>query len=349
MDQVRALRSVIPRKEGKQFFPKGPCNSGGIEIREGRSPHLSKKLWLERSNIHQERVLISAGAEALSQELILNVPFQRNLILTLSNCLASMGIVPMQVQHSLAGRLECFAKNWELITRDRWVLDTIQGYHIELMSEPYQHSRPHPPHYNQEQTSLIVEEIGDLLQKGAISEVPHPQGGFYSTLFLVPKKDGGQRPVINLKALNQFVHPHHFKMEGVNAMKDLMKQNDWLAKVDLKDAYFTIPIHHTQRKYLRFVFQQKTYQFNCLPFGLSSAPWVFIKTLKPAAALLRELGVRMVVYIDNILILAESRELAQQQASGLTYLLQCLGFVVNDKKSILKPLQSEARKLAREE
>ena len=110
VDQIRALRSVIPRKEGKQFFPKGPLQQRGIQIREGWSPHLSKKLWLERPNIPQERVLVSAGAETPSQELILNVPFQRNLILTLSNRLASMGIVLMQVQHTLAGRLECFAK-----------------------------------------------------------------------------------------------------------------------------------------------------------------------------------------------------------------------------------------------
>ena len=41
------------------------------------------------------------------------------------------------------------------------------------------------------------------------------------------------------------------------------------------------------------------YQFNCLPFSLSSAPWVFTKTLKPVIALLRELGVRLIAYIDD--------------------------------------------------
>ena len=104
---------------------------------------------------------------------------------------------------------------------------------------------------------------------------------------MVPKKDGSLRPVINLKALNQFIQPHHFKMEGVNAMKDQIRQNDWLAKVDLKDAYFAIPILPSHRKYLRFSIQQEIFQFNCLPFSLSSALWVFTKTLKPMTALLR--------------------------------------------------------------
>ncbi|MCG8624878.1 MAG: hypothetical protein MJE68_23125, partial [Proteobacteria bacterium] len=38
--------------------------------------------------------------------------------------------------------------------------------------------------------------------------------GFVSNVFPVPKKDGGQRPAINLKKLNEYVHTEHFKMEG---------------------------------------------------------------------------------------------------------------------------------------
>ena len=52
-----------------------------------------------------------------------------------------------------------------------------------------------------------MEEVKELLGKGAIREVHNPRGGFYSKNgFLVPKKDGRQRPVINLKALNSLVY-----------------------------------------------------------------------------------------------------------------------------------------------
>ena len=123
-------------------------------------------------------------------------------------------------------------------------------------------------------------------------------------------------------------------MEGIHTLRDLIQPGDWLAKVDLKDAYFAVPIHHSHHQYLRFNFQGKCYQFICLPFGLSSAPWVFTKTLKPALALLREMGVRL---IADILVLAESQELAKE---GVVYLLQCLGFLINSKKSVLEPAQS---------
>ena len=139
-----------------------------------------------------------------------------------------------------------------------------------------------------------------------MSSISQPSAGFYSNLSLVPKKDGGQRPVINLTALNKFLQSQHFKMEGIHTLRDIIKPGDWLAKVDLKDAFFTIPIDQPHRKHLRFSFQGRAYQFNCLPFGLTSAPWVFTKTLKPVVSLLRELGVRIVVYIDDMLILAET-------------------------------------------
>ena len=164
-------------------------------------------------------------------------------------------------------------------------------------------------------------------------------GGFYSNMFLVPKKDGKMRPVINLKHLNQFVQYHHFKMEGMHTVRDLVQPNDWMTKIDLKDAYFTIPIKEKHQKFLRFTIEDRSFQFTCLPFGLSSAPWVFTKTLKPVATILRELVVRLVIYLDDILLMANSSQRARDHTSALIYLLQNLGFIVHPEKSITQPAQ----------
>ncbi len=165
------------------------------------------------------------------------------------------------------------------------------------------------------------------------------QGRFLLNPVTSAEKKRQTTPRINLKALNQYVQTYHFKIEGLQTLKDLIKPGDWLAMVDLKDAYFVISIDPSYRKYLRFVVDNQTYQFNCLPFGLAAAPWVFTKTLKPVAATLCQMGVRLICYIDDILLLAETQTVAEEQVKGLQYLLECLGFIVHPDKPIMTPGQ----------
>ena len=78
-------------------------------------------------------------------------------------------------------------------------------------------------------------------------------------------------------------------------------------------------------------------RYICLPFSLACAPWVFTKVLKSIAAQLRQLGMRLIVYIDNILILAGSSERAWEHVIGL---MENLGFVISKPKCVLEPTQS---------
>ena len=60
-------------------------------------------------------------------------------------------------------------------------------------------------------------------------------------------------------------------------MTQILKEGHWATSIDLTDAYLHIPIHVKSRKFLRFAFQGTVYQFTVLPFGLSSAPYVFTR------------------------------------------------------------------------
>ena len=154
------------------------------------------------------------------------------------------------------------------------------------------------------------------MTKGAITETTLSPQSFVSQIFLVEKKDGGQRPVINLKGLNRFVKTKHFKMEGLHLLPDLLQPQDWIVKMDLKDAYLQIPIHSEHQHLLTFLWEGKTYMFKCLPFGLSAAPRVFTKLLKPVVGFLRQNGCHLIIYLDDILMLHQDRD--QIQLSQLT-------------------------------
>ena len=123
--------------------------------------------------------------------------------------------------------------------------------------------------------------------------------GYYSRLFVVPKPDGSFRPVIDLKKLNQFIIVLSFKMETLFSIIAALQPQEWITKIDLKDAYHHILVHVNIRKYFRFVVAGIVYQFHVLPFGLSAAPREFTKTLAPVVQLLRSQGIQVHAYLDH--------------------------------------------------
>ena len=111
-----------------------------------------------------------------------------------------------------------------------------------------------------------------------------------------------------------------------------------MVSLDLKDAYFNIPIFSLHRKYLvRFIWKNQRYEFTCLPFGYGLAPRVFTKVFKPIISHLRLHGLRIIIFLDDILLVASSKQECLDQLQFLRQLITDLGFIVNDKKSQLKP------------
>ena len=255
--------------------------------------------------------------------------------------LIQLGITPIAAElcttQTFAGRISLFLTNWKALSLDSWVLQTVtRGYHIPLIADPVQKFPPHSPHLPLGDVMILEEEIHSLLQKQAIQQIPSSAEGFYSNMFLVPKKRGGQRPVINLKHLNKFVKSEYFKMEGLHRVKALLQKNDWMAKIDLKDAFFMIPMAPQCHHLLRFRVGKRSYR---LPFGLCTAPRVFTKTLKPVVEMLRSMGLRVVIYIDDMLLMASSNNSLTNHIHLTLFLLQNTGFVINEKKSLLEPTQ----------
>ena len=137
------------------------------------------------------------------------------------------------------------------------------------------------------------------LSKGAVEEIIPECPGYYSRIFLVPKKNGKLRLIIDLSVLNRSVYTETFKMETQRKVRNVVQLNDWAFSLDLTDAYLHIPIHHRSRKYLRFTFRGQVYQFKALPFGLSTSPFVFTRLMIVIATFLRRRAITLHPYLDG--------------------------------------------------
>ena len=95
---------------------------------------------------------------------------------------------------------------------------------------------------NREKFLALQEEVNQMLGKGAIEEVMSPTPGFYNRLFLVKKASGAWRPVLDVSRLNKFVIKTKFSMESNQSVLNSIQRGDWMVSMDMKDAYFHIPI-----------------------------------------------------------------------------------------------------------
>lgn len=191
--------------------------------------------------------------------------------------------------------------------------------------------------WSPDEQTCINKEIQHLLDIGAIKPCKASSDQFVLKIFLITKSSGKTRLILNLKNFNKFLVCHHFKMENVKTARRLILPNSFLTSVDLKEAYFLVWVHKRHRKYLRFQFQNRLYEYACLPFGLCAAPYVFTKLLKPVLQTLRNQGFCSVAYLDDFLLMGKSHTDCVNNIVATVHLLNRLGFIINQKKSNLIP------------
>ena len=129
-------------------------------------------------------------------------------------------------------------------------------------------------------------------------------------------------------------------MENLKSAISLMSPNCCMASIDLKDAYYSVSVDKNHRKYLRFIWKNQLFQFTCFLNGLSSAPRIFTKLMKPAYSTLRCKGFENVGYIDNTYLKGSTFHACETNVSTTVKLFTDLGVTLNMAKSVLTPSQS---------
>ena len=181
----------------------------------------------------------------------------------------------------------------------------------------------------------VDRQVEGLIAKDVVEEA---KGKVYlNRLFEVPKKDTDEmRLVLDTSSLNKHIKAIPFRMVSLKQVRMSLFKHAYVAAVDLKDAYWHIPIHPRYRKFLAFAANKKLFCFKAMPFGLNLAPRVFSKMMKVLAGKLQEQGV-CIMYLDDWLIIAESPEECTEMIQKTMNLGRKMGLLFNLKKSKLNP------------
>ena len=236
---------------------------------------------------------------------------------------------------SVKGRLRGALKFWNDIHAPRFILDVIEyGYKLPLLQIP----PPFTARNNSsalEQSAFVESAINDLVINGCVTEV-FEAPSIINPLSVSIQKSGKKRLILDLRHVNQFLYKSRFRCEDLSIAKEILNPGDFMFTFDLKSGY--------QKKYLSFAWifssgRTRFFQFSVLPFGLSSAPYLFTKLLKPLVKKWRSEAKSIVVYLDDGLGAAADKNKAKITSLQVHADLLKSGFLPNETKCVWEPTQ----------
>ena len=244
---------------------------------------------------------------------------------------------------SVKGRLRGALNFWNDIHAPQFILDVIEyGYKLPLLQIP----PPFTARNNSsalEQPTFVESAINDLIINGCVTEV------FEAPVIINPlsvsiQKSGKKRLILDLRHVNQFLYKCRFRCEDLSIAKEILNPGDFMFTFDLKSGYHHVEIFPEHRKYLSFAWtfssgRTRFFQFSVLPFGLSSAPYLFTKLLKPLVKKWRSEAKSIVVYLDDGLGAAADMNKAKIASLQVHADLLKSGFLPNEAKCVWDPTQ----------
>ena len=275
-----------------------------------------------------------------SSKMVCNIStscHNQNEIEQFVNCIKDQAYT--DIENFKAGQIKEKYQEWAELTSDKEILTMVSGYKLQFHEMPTQKQAPHIIKFNDEECEIINSEIDKLLQKEVVTLCDRESGDYISTVFIRPKKDNTFRMILNLKKFNEHLTYHHFKMDTIHTAIAMMRPNCYMASIDLKDVYYSVPIHVQDQKYLKFQWKNNCYKYTCFANGLSPCPRMFTKLLKPVYSILRQKGHELIGYLDDQYIQGDTVESCFCSVKACIELLRSLGFVIHPEKSALLPSQ----------
>ena len=129
-------------------------------------------------------------------------------------------------------------------------------------------------------------------------------------------------------------------MESLNDVLCLIHPGIWMGSVDLQDAYYSVSVHMSYKKFCTCYWQGRFYEYNRMPNGYARAPLLFTKLLRQPFGFLRKQGLLSVIYLDDSYLQGDSYSSCLHNITTTTSLMIALGFKIILEKSVLLPTQT---------
>ena len=242
----------------------------------------------------------------------------------------------------IGGKVRKHLAFWRSITRDPYILDIVQGVKVPFINNkpPIQKHLPSELRMSPKEMAFVDEHIQQLIAQEFIKPLPaHIPDGWVSNIFLVPKRQGGFRLILNLRNLNKFVQYTKFRMDHVDQVIKLLRPLDWMCSLDLTQAYGSLFLHPSHQKYFQFTWRGNFYCYTTLPQGFSDSPRIFVKTTLPLMASLRRQLIDILIYIDDTFLHSHCPNVLIRNLNLTRDLFHNSGLTVNIEKSCLVPVQ----------
>jgi len=243
---------------------------------------------------------------------------------------------------TVVGRLKKHSKFWkETLKPTSFIQNVVDfGYFIPFTSPPPAFAAKNNAS-SLRHSDFVEKAISTLLENSCIVELNSVP---YCCNPLTVAERPKLRLVIDLRHVNKYVIKNKFRYEDLKTLSELFEQNDYFTKFDLKSGYHHVQMHELHHKFLGFCWTFKGgatryFQFVVLPFGLSSACYVFTKIIRPLVTKWRGQGLKSIVFVDDGITGHSDFRSAKMAAEIVRNDLLSAGFVINTDKSDFNPTQ----------